>query len=163
MKLLGGIISPFLESIDFVTGMMGAGMSFSSEKGGESVGWIDKLYVRKKAIFQLLSIMETELAGASFMFNASGARATITKVEFIEKKGIRFKDGKGVKFSDGKRGYSSPGTYGSVYRCYFLADDGEFTVPVLQTGHLLSRRASSSSAGTPSTSRTPGRTRIVTL
>lgn len=125
MKLLGGIISPFLTSPDFVTGMMGAGMSFSSEKGGESVGWIDKLYVRKKAIFQLLSIMETELAGASFMFNASGARATITKVEFIEKKGIRFKDGKGVKFSDGKRGYSSPGTYGSVYRCYFLADDGE--------------------------------------
>lgn len=125
MKLLGGIISPFLTSPDFVTGMMGAGMSFSSEEGGESVGWIDKLYVRKKAILQLLSIMETELAGASMMFNSSGARATITKVEFIEKKGIRFKDGKGVKFSDGERGYSSPGTYGSVYRCYFLADDGE--------------------------------------
>ena len=125
IKLLGGIISPFLESIDFVTGMMGAGMSFYSDENGDSVGWIDKFYVRKKAIFQLLSIMETELAGASFMFNASGARATITKVEFIEKKGIRFKDGKGVKFSDGKRGYSSPGTYGSVYRCYFLADDGE--------------------------------------
>ena len=119
------IVSKLIESPDFVTGMMGAGMSFSSEEGGDSVGWIDKLYVRKKAIFQLLSIMETELAGASFMFNASGARATITKVEFIEKKGIRFKDGKGVKFSDGKRGYSSPGTYGSVYRCYFLADDGE--------------------------------------
>lgn len=128
IKLLGGIISPFLESIDFVTGMMGAGMSFSSEKGGESVGWIDKLYVRKKAIFQLLSIMETELAGASFMFNASGARATITKVEFIEKKGIRFKDGKGVRFSDGKRGCASPGTYGSVYRCYFLADDGDTAI-----------------------------------
>lgn len=125
IKLLGGIISPFLTSPDFVTGMMGAGMSFYSDENGDSVGWIDKFYVRKKAIFQLLSIMETELAGASFMFNASGARATITKVEFIEKKGIRFKDGKGVKFSDGKRGYSSPGTYGSVYRCYFLADDGE--------------------------------------
>lgn len=128
IKLLGGIISPFLTSPDFVTGIMGAGMSFSSEKGGESVGWIDKLYVRKKAIFQLLSIMETELAGASFMFNASGARATITKVEFIEKKEIRFKDGKGVKFSDGKRGYSSPGTYGSVYRCYFLTDDGDAAI-----------------------------------
>lgn len=125
MKLLGGIISPFLTSPDFVTGMMGAGMSFYSDENGDSVGWIDKLYVRKKAIFQLLSIMETELAGASFMFNASGARATITKVEFIEKKGIRFRDGKEVKFSDGKRGNSSPGTYGSVYRCYFLADDGE--------------------------------------
>ena len=125
LKLLGGIISPFLESPDFVTGMMGAGMSFYRDENGDSVGWIDKFYVRKKAIFQLLSIMETELAGASFLFNSSGARATITKVEFIEKKGIRFKDGKGVKFSDGKRGYSSPGTYGSVYRCYFLADDGE--------------------------------------
>lgn len=102
IKLLGGIISPFLESIDFVTGMMGAGMSFSSEKGGESVGWIDKLYVRKKAIFQLLSIMETELAGASFMFNASGARAKTTKVELVEKKGLRFKDNKAVRFSDGK-------------------------------------------------------------
>ena len=126
LKLLGGIISPFLTSPDFVTGMMGAGMSFSSE-GGESVGWIDKLYVRKKAIFQLLSIMETELAGASFMFNASGARAKITKtkVELVEKKGLRFKDNKAVRFSDGKRGCASPGTYGSVYRCYFLADDGE--------------------------------------
>lgn len=125
IKLLGGIISPFLTSPDFVTGIMGAGMSFSSEKGGESVGWIDKLYVRKKAIFQLLSIMETELAGASFMFNASGARAKITKVELVEKKGLRFKDNKAVRFSDGKRGCASPGTYGSVYRCYFLADDGE--------------------------------------
>ena len=128
LKLLGGIISPFLESPDFVTGMMGAGMSFSSEKGGESVGWIDKLYVRKKAIFQLLSIMETELAGASFMFNASGARAKITKVELVEKKGLRFKDNKAVRFSDGKRGCASPGTYGSVYRCYFLADDGDTAI-----------------------------------
>lgn len=128
IKLLGGIISPFLESIDFVTGMMGAGMSFSSEKGGESVGWIDKFYVRKKAIFQLLSIMETELAGASFMFNASGARAKITKVELVEKKGLRFKDNKAVRFSDGKRGCASPGTYGSVYRCYFLADDGDTAI-----------------------------------
>ena len=128
LKLLGGIISPFLESPDFVTGMMGAGMSFSSEKGGESVGWIDKLYVRKKAIFQVLSIMETELAGASFMFNSSGARATITKVEFIEKKGIRFKDGKGVKFSDGSRAYVQPSVYGAVYRCYFLTDDGDTAI-----------------------------------
>lgn len=128
LKLLGGIISPFLTSPDFVTGMMGAGMSFSSEKGSESVGWIDKLYVRKKAIFQLLSIMETELAGASFMFNASGARAKITKVELVEKKGLRFKDNKAVRFSDGKRGCASPGTYGSVYRCYFLADDGDTAI-----------------------------------
>lgn len=128
LRLLGGIISPFLASPDFVTGMMGAGMSFSSEKGGESVGWIDKLYVRKKAIFQLLSIMETELAGASFMFNASGARAKITKVELVEKKGLRFKDNKAVRFSDGKRGCASPGTYGSVYRCYFLADDGDTAI-----------------------------------
>lgn len=125
MKLLGGIISPFLTSPDFVTGMMGAGMSFSSEEGGESVGWIDKLYVRKKAIFQLLSIMETELAGASFMFNASGARATITKVERIDAVPFYYADGSAKYYSDGSRAYVQPSEHGAVYRCYFLVDDGE--------------------------------------
>lgn len=125
MKFLGGIISPFLKSPDFVTGMMGAGMSFSSEEGGESVGWIDKLYVRKKAIFQILSIMETELAGASFMFNASGARATITKVERIDAVPFFYSDGSAKYYSDGSRAYVQPSVYGAVYRCYFLTDDGE--------------------------------------
>ena len=125
MKFLGGIISPFLTSPDFVTGMMGAGMSFSSEEGGESVGWIDKLYVRKKAIFQILSIMETELAGASFMFNASGARATITKVERIDAVPFFYSDGSAKYYSDGSRAYVQPSVYGAVYRCYFLTDDGE--------------------------------------
>lgn len=125
MKLLGGIISPFLTSPDFVTGMMGAGMSFSSEEGGESVGWIDKLYVRKKAILQLLSIMETELAGASMMFNSSGARATITKVERIDAVPFFYSDGSAKYYSDGSRAYVQPIAHGAVYRCYFLADDGE--------------------------------------
>ena len=125
MKLLGGIISPFLTSPDFVTGMMGAGMSFSSEEGGESVGWIDKLYVRKKAILQLLSIMETELAGASMMFNSSGARAMITKVERIDAVPFFYSDGSAKYYSDGSRAYVQPSAHGAVYRCYFLADDGE--------------------------------------
>lgn len=125
MKLLGGIISPFLTSPDFVTGMMGAGMSFSSEEDGESVGWIDKLYVRKKAIFQLLSIMETELAGASMMFNSSGARATITKVERIDAVLFFYSDGSAKYYSDGSRAYVQPSAHGAVYRCYFLANDGE--------------------------------------
>lgn len=125
MKLLGGIISPFLTSPDFVTGMMGAGMSFYSDENGDSVGWIDKLYVRKKAIFQLLSIMETELAGASFMFNASGARATITKVERIDAVPFFYSDGSAKYYSDGSRAYVQPSAHGAVYRCYFLANDGE--------------------------------------
>ena len=125
MKLLGGIISPFLTSPDFVTGMMGAGMSFYSDENGDSVGWIVKLYVRKKAIFQLLSIMETELAGASFMFNASGARATITKVERIDAVPFYYVDGSAKYYSDGSRAYVQPSAHGAVYRCYFLANDGE--------------------------------------
>lgn len=128
MKLLGGIISPFLTSPDFVTGMMGAGMSFSSEEGGESVGWIDKLYVRKKAILQLLSIMETELAGASMMFNSSGARATITKVERIDAVPFFYSDGSAKYYSDGSRAYVQPSAHGAVYRCYFLTDDGDTAI-----------------------------------
>ena len=128
LKLLGGIISPFLTSPDFVTGMMGAGMSFSFEEGGESVGWIDKLYVRRKAIFQLLSIMETELAGASFMFNASGARAKITKVERIDAVPFYYADGAAKYYSDGSRAYVQPSAQGAVYRCYFLTDDGDTAI-----------------------------------
>lgn len=128
MKFLGGIITNLLKSPDFVTGMMGAGMSFSSEEGGESVGWIDKLYVRKKAIFQVLSIMETELAGASFMFNASGARATITKVERIDAVPFFYSDGSAKYYSDGSRAYVQPSSHGAVYRCYFLTDDGDTAI-----------------------------------
>lgn len=128
IKLLGGIISPFLTSPDFVTGMMGAGMSFYSDENGDSVGWIDKLYVRKKAIFQLLSIMETELAGASFMFNASGARATITKVERIDAVPFYYADGSAKYYSDGSRAYVQPSEHGAVYRCYFLTDDGDTAI-----------------------------------
>lgn len=121
IKLLGGIISPFLTSPDFVTGMMGAGMSFSSE-GGSSVGWIDKLYVRKKAVFQLIEIMKTELAGASFLFNASGARATLTKVEKLDQEAY---------FIDGDKGYfpnEDEAYFSDIYRCYFMTDDGETAV-----------------------------------
>lgn len=125
MKLLGGIISPFLTSPDFVTGMMGAGMSISAEDGGDSVAWFDKMYIRKKAVFQMLSIMETELAGASFMFNGSGARATITKVERIDAVPFFYSDGSAKYYSDGSRAYVQPSAHGAVYRCYFLVDDGE--------------------------------------
>lgn len=125
LKLLGGIISPFLESPDFVTGMMGAGMRIAQEENGDSVGWFDRLYVRKKAEFQMLSIMETELAGASFMFNASGARATITKVERIDAVPFYYADGSAKYYSDGSRAYVQPSSQGAVYRCYFLANDGE--------------------------------------
>lgn len=121
IKLLGGIISNDLKSTDFVTGMMGAGMSFSSE-GGSSAAWIDKLYVRKKAVFQLLEIMKTELAGASFLFNASGARATLTKVEKLDQEAY---------FIDGDKGYFPNGDeayFPDVYRCYFFTDDGETAV-----------------------------------
>lgn len=131
IKLLGGIIANDLKSTDFVTGMMGAGMSFSSE-GGSSVGWIDKLYVRKKAVFQLLEIMKTELAGASFLFNASGARATITKVEQIEQEAY---------FIDGDKGYFPNGDeayFPDVYRCYFMVDDGDTAVENLfKVGDLV--------------------------
>ena len=124
-KLLGGIISPYLQSPDFVTGMTGAGMSISAEEGGDSVAWLDKMYIRKKAVFQMLSIMETELAGASFLFNGSGARATITKVERIDAVPFYYSDGSAKYYSDGSRAYVQPSRYGAVYRCYFLTDDGE--------------------------------------
>ena len=56
-----------------------------------------------KAVFQSLEIMKTELAGASFLFNASGARATITRVERIDGVPLFYADGKAKYHADGKR------------------------------------------------------------
>ena len=129
LKLLGGIISPFLESPDYVPGAMGAGHTIKTNADGQSYAEVDKLLVRMKAVFQTLSIMETELAGANFLFNSSGARIKITKVEVIERKSLYDSNRKGIRFKDGKRAFTSGGTQGSkVYRCYFLNDDGDAAV-----------------------------------
>lgn len=122
LKLLGGIISPFLESPDFVSGMIGAGFTITKNDDGTSYIEVDKLMVRMKAIFQLLEIMKTELGGASFLFNSSGARATVTKVEQIEQEAY---------FIDGDKGYfpnEDEAYFPDIYRCYFLTDDGETAV-----------------------------------
>lgn len=122
LKLLGGIISPFLESPDFVTGMIGSGFTLREDENGISYLEVDKMMVRMKAIFQVLEILKVELGGASFLFNASGARATITKVEQIEQEAY---------FIDGDKGYfpnEDEAYFPDIYRCYFMTDDGETAV-----------------------------------
>ena len=128
LEILGGVIAPFIESFDFVTGPMGAGFTLKRNKDGSSYCEVDKLQVRRKAVFQMLSIMETELSGASFMFNASGARATITKVERIDAVPFYYADGSAKYYSDGSKAYVQPSSQGAVYRCYFLTDDGETAI-----------------------------------
>lgn len=129
LKLLGGVIAPFFETPDFVGGAMGAGAVIRKNADGSSYAEVDKLLVRMKAVFQTLSIMETELAGANFLFNSSGARIKITKVEVIERKSLYDSSRKGIRFKGGKRAFVSGGTQGSkVYRCYFLNDDGDAAV-----------------------------------
>lgn len=129
LKLLGGVIAPFLESPDYVPGAMGAGHTIRTNADGSSYAEVDKLLVRMKAVFQTLSIMETELAGANFLFNSSGARIKVTKVEVIERKSLYDSSRKGIRFKGGKRAFVSGGTQGSkVYRCYFLNDDGDAAV-----------------------------------
>lgn len=122
MKFLGGIISPFLTSPDFVTGGLGAGFTLKQNEDGTSYAEVDRLLVRMKAVFQVLEIMKTELGGASFLFNSSGARVEFTKVEQINYR-VCFSDGKPAYTSDGKALYLN-----SVYRCWFLADDGDTAV-----------------------------------
>lgn len=128
LNLLGGVIAPFIQSPDFVSGPMGAGFTLKQNADGTTYAEVDKLLVRMKAIFQTLSIMETELAGASFLFNASGARIKVTKVERIDAVPVYYANGAAKYYSDGKRAYVQPSNYGAVYRCYFLADDGETAI-----------------------------------
>ena len=122
VKFLGGIVTDLIESTDFVTGAFGAGFTLKKNADGSSYAELDKMLVRKKAYFNTLAILETELAGASFLFNSSGARIKITKVELVEQP-VYLADGKAKYYADGKRAYAPP-----VYRCWFLNDDGDKTV-----------------------------------
>lgn len=121
-KFLGGIVTDLIESTDFVTGAFGAGFTLKNNADGSSYAELDKMLVRKKAYFNTLAILETELAGASFLFNSSGARIKITKVELVEQP-VYLADGKAKYYADGKRAYAPP-----VYRCWFLNDDGDKAV-----------------------------------
>lgn len=122
LKLLGGIVSPYLQSPDFVPGVMGAGHTLKTNADGSSHAEVDTILVRKKAIFQLLEILKTELGGSSFLFNASGARATITRVERMESEAF-FIDGDKAYFSNDDEVF-----FPDVYRCYFMVDDGDTAI-----------------------------------
>lgn len=134
---------------DYVPGMFGGGGAVLIGGNKDSVAEFDKMTIRKKAYFNTLAIMETELAGAELLFNSSGARIKITKVEVIERKSLYDSNRKGIRFKDGKRAFTSGGTQGSkVYRCYFLNDDGDAAVENrFHVGNLARSQAFNIKAG----------------
>ena len=142
INLLGGVIAPFIQSPDFVSGALGTGFTVKRNADGKTYAEIDRLLVRMKAIFQVLEIMRTEVGGATMMFNASGARITVTKVERIDKVPFYYSDGSAKYYSDGARAYVQPSEHGAVYRCYFLSDDGDTAIKNLFHAGNLARSQS---------------------
>lgn len=95
LKLLGGIVTDNIQSQNFVAGALGTGHLIKTDPDtGKSYVEIDELFVRLKAVFAALEIMELTYSGGNYIFGPAGARCT--KVEEFE-------------------------TY---FRCYFTADDG---------------------------------------
>lgn len=128
-KFLGGLISIYIQSPEFLSGVMGHGFTLKQNEDGTTYAEVDKLLVRMKAIFQSLEIMKTELAGASFMFNASGARMTIVRTERFDHQPAEFADGSEAVFADGSRAvFAGDGDFDSFIRCWFVADDGEAAI-----------------------------------
>lgn len=126
-KFLGGLISTHLQSPEFLSGVMGRGFTLQQNEDGTTYAEVDKLMVRMKAIFQSLEIMKTELAGAFFMFNASGARMTIVRTERFDHQPAEFSDGSEAVFADGSRAVFA-GAGEPFIRCWFVADDGETAI-----------------------------------
>ena len=128
-KFLGGLISTYIQSPEFLSGALGHGFTLRQNEDGTTYAEVDKLMVRMKAIFQSLEIMKTELAGASFMFNASGARMTIVRTERFDHQPAEFADGSEAVFADGSRAvFAGDGDFDSFIRCWFVADDGEAAI-----------------------------------
>ena len=119
---LGGIVSEFMRSPDFVSGMSGAGFAVQRNADGTTYAEVDRLLVRMKAVFQMLEILKTDIAGGELVLNA-GARLTVTKAETLGDVPAYFADGSEAYFLHGERAY-----FAQSYRLHFLADDGETKV-----------------------------------
>lgn len=95
LRLLGGLVTTDIKSDNFLLGALGTGYGLlKKDSTGKSYFEVDKLFVRLKAIFAELEVMELTYSGGNFIFGPAGARCT--KVE----------------------------EHDEYYRCYFTADDG---------------------------------------
>lgn len=95
LQLLGGIITTYIKSDNFTSGALGTGYCLLKENtAGKSYLEVDNLFVRLKAVFSQLEVLELAYSGGNYVFGPAGARCT--KVE----------------------------EYDDYYRCYFTADDG---------------------------------------
>ena len=80
LKLLGGIVTDNIQSQNFVAGALGTGHLIKTDPDtGKSYAEIDELFVRLKAVFAALEIMELTYSGGNYIF---GARCT--RVEEFE-------------------------------------------------------------------------------
>ena len=122
LNLLGGIISPFLTSPDFISGALGTGFTVQRNADGTTYAEFDKILVRMKAVFQMLEILKADVAGGEIVIN-SGPRMKVTRVERTGNVPAYFSAGQAAYFTGGERAY-----FASSYRLYFLADDGDTAV-----------------------------------
>lgn len=121
-KFLGGIVTEFMRSPDFISGALGTGFTVQRNADGTTYAEVDRLFVRMKALFQILEILKTDVAGGEIVVN-SGPRLKVAKVEASGDVPAYFADGSAAYFPGGERAY-----FASSYRLYFLADDGETAV-----------------------------------
>ena len=122
LNLLGGIISPFLTSPDFISGALGTGFTVQRNADGTTYAEVDRLFVRAKAVFQMLEILKADVAGGEIVIN-SGPRMKVTRVERTGNVPAYFSAGQAAYFTGGERAY-----FASSYRLWFLADDGDTAV-----------------------------------
>lgn len=121
-EFLGGILTEFMRSPDFISGALGTGFTVQRNADGTTYAEVDRLFVRMKALFQILEILKTDVAGGEMVVN-SGPRLKVAKVEASGDVPAYFADGSEAYFPGGERAY-----FASSYRLYFLADDGETAV-----------------------------------
>lgn len=116
---LGELIANVVKSRDFHSGLLdGAGFGIYKDEYGKSIAEVDKLNVRQKATFS-----ELEYRRLAFTTRDVGYTSAGGMIAFVKKTG-------------------------NVYRCYFLADDGEKRISndwrigdqaMCKTANLLSR------------------------
>lgn len=117
-----GLTSDSVFTRNYTPGMLGTGGCLKTDPiTGKSSIEVDELYVRLKAIFDSLETKKTTHVGGQQMQTLANIKCS--KIELLDKEALYDANDSRLLDADGLG--LSGAVSALVYRCYFLADDGE--------------------------------------
>ena len=118
-----------IQSDDYSTGLLGAGLALKKGADGKSYAEVDRLLVRWQAVFNELNIKQTTYVGGEAVFSPASMQCVRVEETEIPTDFVQLADSNGTLLNDVNGVALMASTaMTAVYRCHFKQDNGEKTV-----------------------------------